>query len=301
MKKYLGMVEVLGAGGELQPLLWDPNHLVAGRAILIIDEGEARIWVWLGEGTTIIQRTTALRQARFIMVNGFHIEKIQVGTKCTEFIEVQGSLDEPNAKPLLKLLKEHSKTAEYLVIVKEEEVVPPVDKSFQKRVEAIAQTITPEPIRQPPPVRRRMLSYEEQLASKVLFAVSDCYGYATMKPLGPNKFEVSTSRLNVRFHCEGDAILFSLILAASQDDIDSFIRCFGKPPQLDATGQQIVDTSLGEVTVTEEQEESMSLAEKMRKQISELKGSTESKDKEPEESSPEEKGDEKPREEEFYF
>ncbi|MFX1562699.1 MAG: hypothetical protein ACFFDP_05280 [Promethearchaeota archaeon] len=314
MKKYLAMIEVLGEGGELQPLLWDPNHLVAGRAILIVDEKEGRIWVWLGEGTTIIQRTTALRQTRFIMVNGFSIENVLVGTKCTNFIEISGNLDESIANALRKLLKEYSKTSQYLIVVEEEEKTPVADDAFQRRVDAIAHTITPEPIRQPPPIKRRMLSYEEQLASKVLFAVSDCYGYAIMKPLGPNRFEVSTRRLNARFHCDGDAILFSLILAAAQDDIDSFTNCYGQPPQFDATGQQIIDPSLGGVTVTrepEEEKEPMSLTEKMRRQLHELSERTVKEEKEEleeseepeisEESSSKEEDDEEARDEEFYF
>ncbi len=310
MKRYAAMVEVLGEGGELQPLLWNPNHLVDGRAILIVDEGEGKIWVWLGEDTTIVQRTTALRQARFIMVNGFRIENILVGTKCTEFIEISKSLDEPIARPLQKLLKEHSKASEYLVVVKEEESVSTFDTSFQKRVDAISHTIAPEPLRQKPTVRRRMLSYEEQLASKVIFAVSDCYGHAIIKPLGPKQFEVSTSRLNLRFHCDGDSILFSLILAATQDDIDSFAKCFGQIPQLDATGQQIVDSSLAGMTATEKQEEeqqeekqeeTLSLTEKMRRQLSELGESKEDKNTESEESDSEEKDEEERREDEYYF
>jgi len=312
MKRYVAMVEVLGEGGELQPLLWNPNHLVDGRAILIVDEVEGKIWVWLGEGTTIVQRTTALRQSRFIMVNGFRVNNILIGTKCTEFIEISKGMDEPIAKPLQKLLKAHSKAPEYLVVVKDEESVPTFDKAFQKRVEAISHTIAPEPLRQKPVVRRRMLSYEEQLASKVLFAVSDCYGHAIIKPLGPKQFEVSTSRLNVRFHCEGDAILFSLILAASQDDVDSFASCFGQTPQFDATGQQIIDSSLAGVTVTkrpkeqeekqgEKQDKPISLTERMRRQLSELGKSIENKSTESEESSSEEKDELESREDESYF
>ena len=280
MREYIGMIEVLGETGELQPLYWNPSHLVDGRSILIVDEPGARIWVWLGRGTTLIQRTTAIRQARFIKRNGFHVGDINVGTKATEFIEIPGELKDTKADLLRALFDEHPKKSEYLVVVETKEEISTFDDEFQTRVDAIEQTIIPEPIRQPAPVRRRMLSYEEQLASKVLFAVADCYGHATMKPLGPNAFEVNVIRLQLRFQSAGDAILFSYIRAASQDDIDAFSRCYGQQPELMADGQQFIDTSIAGVAVPPEAEvvtvekagEGVSVFDTMKKQLSQLRG-----------------------------
>ena len=275
MKKYLSMIEVLGEGGELQPLLWSPNHLTDGRTILIVDEAEARIWVWLGKGTTMVQRTTALRQARFIMRNGIHIEETSLGTKCTEFIEIGGDLNISKAAPLRDVLEANPKAEEYLIVVKHEEALPTPDEAFQSKVDAIEQTILPEPTRQPPQPRRRILTYEEQLAAKVLYAVSDCYGQATITPLGPNQFEVSVPRLQLRFFCQGDAILFSLIRAAAQDDIDGFSRCFGQSPQLTENGQQYIDPALAAGAPLEERrvptKEPTSIADSVRQQLSKLK------------------------------
>lgn len=272
MKQYIGMIEVLGEGGELQPLHWNPKHLVDGRAILVVDEKEAVIWVWLGHGTSLIQRTTTLRQARFIMRNGIHVEGVGFGTKCTTFIEVSGNLKTAKAAPLRKLLEDYPKEADFLIVVEETEEISTFDETFQDRVEGFEQAIMPEPIRQATPVRRRMLTYEEQLATKVLFAVADCYGQATMNPIGPNEFQVAVLRLQLRFILEGDNILFTEIRAASQTDIDAFSRCFGQQPQLTADGQQTIMPSITDVEAPSKEagEEPFSVVDSMRKQLSEL-------------------------------
>lgn len=271
MKQYIGMIEVLGEGGELQPLHWNPGHLVDGRAILIVDEAEAIIWVWLGRGTSMLQRTTALRQARFIMKNGIHVNDIHFGTKCTNFLEVPGDLKNPKAALLHKLLETNQKTSDFLVVIEEETQISTFDEVFQERVEAVEQTIVPEPTRRVRPIRRRILTYEEQLASKVFFAVTDCYGQAAISPLGPNEFQVSVLRLQLRFFCQGDEILFSEIRAATQDDIDAFARCFGQQPQLVAEGQQIImETSPGGEPVPANEEKSVSVVDSLREQLSQL-------------------------------
>lgn len=271
------MIEVLGEGGELVPLLWNPSHLVDGRAILVIDENEARLWVWLGRGTTIVQRTTALRQARFIMRNGIQVGDRHVGAKCTEFVEVLGSLNQPSAAPLVGLLKKYPKSSDYLIGIEKEESFTTLEEGFQRRAEVVRQTIAPEPMIQAPKVRRRILSYQEQLACKVLFAVTDLYGQAALVPIGPSEFEVSASRLLLRFTCQGDEIYFSQVRAATQDDVDGFARCFGQQPQLAPAGDQVVDPNLqGTESAPNppvEQPEApkpASVVDAMRKQLSQL-------------------------------
>ncbi len=298
MKQYIGMIEVLGEGGELQPLHWNPRHLVDGRAILIIDEAEAIIWVWLGRETSMLQRTTALRQARFIMKNGIHVNDIHFGTKCTNFIEVPGDLKNPKAALLKKLLETNQKTSDFLVVIEEENQISTFDEVFQERVEAVEQTIAPQPTRQVRPIRRRILTYEEQLASKVFFAVTDCYGQAAISPIGPNEFQVSVLRLQLRFFCQGDEILFSEIRAATQDDIDAFTRCFGQPPQLVAEGQQIImETSPGGEPAPANEEKAVSVVDSLREQLSQL-AKTSPPEKEPKEEAQEkESKDEKNNEE----
>jgi len=275
------MIEVLGEGGELVPLLWNPSHLVDGRAILVIDENEARLWVWLGRGTTIVQRTTALRQARFIMRNGIHVGDRHVGAKCTEFVEVLGSLNQPSTAPLAELLKKYPKSSDYLIGIEKEESFTTLEEGFQRRAEGVRQTIAPEPMIQAPKVRRRILSYQEQLACKVLFAVTDVYGQATLMPIGPSEFEVATSRLVLHFTCQGDEIYFSQVRAASQDDVDGFARCFGQQPQLTPAGDQVVDPNLqGTESAPQpavEQPEApnpVSVVDAMRNQLSQLGSSS---------------------------
>ncbi|MDO8056526.1 MAG: hypothetical protein Q6361_06660 [Candidatus Hermodarchaeota archaeon] len=271
MKQYIGMIEVLGEGGELQPLHWNPNHLIDGRAILIVDESEAIVWVWLGRGTTMLQRSNALRQARFIMRNGIHVEGTHIGTKCTNFIEIPGNLGNERASLLRKLVEANHKTSDFLVVIKDEQVISTFEEAFQDRVEAVEQTIIPQPILKPKTVRRRILTYEEQLATKVLFAVTDCYGQATMIPLGPSEFQVSVLRLQLRFICQGDDILFTEIHAADQEDVDAFARCFGQQPQLTGDGQwfTISPEVVGEAPRAKSQE-SVSVVDSMRKQLSEI-------------------------------
>ncbi len=270
MKKYIGMIEVLGEGGELQPLYWNPKHLVDGRAILIVDEPEALIWIWLGRGTSMLQRTTALRQARFIMRNGIHVDKIQFGTKCTNFIEISGDLQNPKASILRKLLETTQKTSDFLVTVESEPEISTFDEVFQDKIDAIEQTIVPEPTRRVAPIRRRILSYEEQLSSKVLFAVADCYGQASISPIGPNEFQVSVLRLQLRFFCQGDEIFFSEIRAASQEDLDAFARCYGQQPQLAANGQQFIAPAITSATPAQNEGKAVSVVDSMRKQLSQL-------------------------------
>ncbi len=290
------MIEILGEGGEMQPLHWNPNHLVDGRAILIVDEAEGIVWVWLGRGTSMLQRTTALRQARFIMKNGTHVDEIHYGTKCTTFIEVPGDLQNPKASLLQKLLETHEKTSDFLVVIDEEAPISTFEETFQEKVEVIEQTIVPEPVRKATPVRRRILTYEEQLASKVLFAVADCYGQANMIPVGPNEFQVTVLRLQLRFFCHGEAILFSEIRAVAQEDIDAFVRCFGQQPQLTAEGQLIV-TSPGSIAESAPSEESKpaSVVDSMREQLSQI---TQNPQNEEDEVTLEENEEEPPEEEE---
>jgi hypothetical protein len=286
MKQYLGMIEILGEGGEMQPLHWNPKHLVDGRAILIVDEVEGIVWVWLGRGTSMLQRTTALRQARFIMKNGAHVNEIHYGTKCTTFIEVPGDLKNPKASLLQTLLETYQKTSDFLVIIEEDEPVSTFEETFQEKVEVIEQTIVPEPVRKVTPIRRRILTYEEQLASKVLFAVADCYGQANMSPIGPNEFQVSVLRLQLRFFCQGEAILFSEIRAAAQEDIDAFVRCFGQQPQLTADGQFIVTSpGLTSEPAPSENSQPVSVVESMREQLSQIAQNPQNE----EETKPEEK------------
>lgn len=281
VKQYLAMIEVLGEGGELVPLLWNPSHLVDGRAILVIDENEARLWVWLGRGTTIVQRTTALRQARFIMRNGIQVGDRHVGAKCTEFVEVLGSLNQPNAPSLVDLLKKYPKSSDYLIGIEKEESFTTLEEGFQRRAESVRQTIAPEPMIQAPKVRRRILSYQEQIACKVLFAVTDLYGQAALMPVGPSEFEVAAGRLLLRFTCQGDEIYFSNVRAASQDDVDGFARCFGQQPQLTPAGDQVIDPNLQGTEsapnpAVEESEapKPVSVVDAMRKQLSQLGPST---------------------------
>lgn len=293
MKQYIGMIEVLGEGGELQPLHWNPNHLLDGRAILVVDEPEAIVWVWLGQGTSMLQRTTATRQARFIMKNGIHIDEIHFGTKCTNFIEIPGNLESSKATLLKKLLETNPKTSEYLVVVEEEEAISTFDELIQDRVEVFEQAIIPEPTRQKTPTRRRILTYEEQLATKVLFAVADCYGQANMTPIGPSEFQVSVLRLQLRFICQGDAILFTEIRATAPEDLEAFSRCFGQPPQLTADGQQTVGTGIPTPSPeTGEETEQESVFDAMREQLSQLttEPSNEEKVEEAVESESEDKG-----------
>ncbi|MFW9830396.1 MAG: hypothetical protein ACFFD8_01270 [Candidatus Thorarchaeota archaeon] len=271
MKRYIGMIEVLGESGELQPLHWNPKHLVDGRTILVVDEIEGIIWVWLGPGSSMLQRTTALRQARFIMRNGIHVDEIHFGTKCTNFIEVPGDLKNPKASLLKKLLETTQKTSDFLVVIEEEPVVSTFDEILQERAEVFEKAIAPEPTRQVTPQRRRILAYEEQLASKVLFAVTDCYGQGVMTPLGPNEFQVSVLRLQLRFFCQGDNILFSEIRATAQEDIDAFTRCFGQQPQLTAEGDQIIaQRPMEGIPVPNGEETPVSVVDSMRKQLSKL-------------------------------
>jgi hypothetical protein len=283
MKQYIGMIEVLGEGGELQPLHWNPSHLVDGRAILIVDEAEAIVWVWLGRGTTMLQRSNALRQARFIMRNGIHVEDTHIGTKCTNFIEIPGNLQDGKASLLRKLLESNHKTSDFLIVIRDETAVTTFEEAFQERVNAVEQTIAPQPILQPKTVRRRILTYEEQLASKVLFAVTDCYGQATMVPLGPSEFQVSVMRLQLRFICQGDEILFTEIHAADQEDIEAFARCFGQQPQLTGDGQQF---TISPDAVTEapraRSQQSESVVDSMRKQLFEIGTRPKSEEEEPE-------------------
>ena len=281
----------------MQPLHWNPKHLVAGRAILIVDEAEGIVWVWLGRGTSMLQRTTALRQARFIMKNGTHVDDIHYGTKCTNFIEVPGDLSSPKVSLLKKLLEDHPKTSDYLVVVEEAEIISTFEESFQDKVEVIEQTIVPEPVRRVTPIRRRILTYEEQLATKVLFAVSDCYGQATMNPIGPNEFQVSVLRLQMRFFCQGDAILFSEIRATAQEDIDAFTRCFGQQPELTSDGQLYIASTLAiSEPLGSTEEKPVSVVDSMREQLSQISQnpSTNTEEKpEPKEEEPAEEEKEK--------
>ncbi len=259
----------------MQPLHWNPKHLVDGRAILIVDEAEGIVWVWLGRGTSMLQRTTALRQARFIMKNGTHVDKIHYGTKCTNFIEIPGDLKNPKASLLQKRLEENPKTSDYLVVVEEEDPISTFEESFQDKVEVIEQTIVPEPVRQVTPIRRRILTYEEQLATKVLFAMTDCYGQATMNPIGPNEFLVSVLRLQMRFYCQGDAILFSQIRATAQEDIDAFTRCFGQQLQLTSDGQVYIGSTLATLEpITSAEEKPGSVVDSMRRQLFQISQNT---------------------------
>ena len=293
MKQYLGMIEILGEGGEMQPLHWNPKHLVDGRAILIVDEAEGIVWVWLGRGTSMLQRTTALRQARFIMKNGTHVDEIQFGTKCTNFIEVPGDLKSSKASLLKRLLEDNPKTSDYLVVVEEEAKISTFEESFQEKVEVIEQTIVPEPVRQVTPIRRRILTYEEQLATKVLFAVADCYGQATMNPIGPNEFHVSVLRLQMRFFCQGDAILFSEIRAAAQEDIDAFTRCYGQPPELTSEGQLYIASTLTTAEpAASTEEKQVSVVDSMREQLSQISHNTPTEEEGTEESAEEDEPEE---------
>jgi hypothetical protein len=180
-------------------------------------------------------------------------------------------LKNPKAALLQKLFEKYPKTSDFLVVVKEEVEVSTFENSFQDKVEVIEQTIVPEPIRKVTPIRRRILTYEEQLATKVLFAVTDCYGQATMNPIGPSEFQVSVLRLQLRFTCQGDAILFSEIRGAAQEDIDAFARCFGQQPQLTADGQIYVASTLMEKEpATAPDEKQVSVVDSMREQLSQI-------------------------------
>jgi hypothetical protein len=209
------------------------------------------------------------------MKNGTHVDEIQFGTKCTNFIEVPGDLKSPKASLLKKLLTDYPKTSDFLVVVEEDEVISTFEESFQEKVEVIEQTIVPEPIRRVTPIRRRILTYEEQLATKVLFAVADCYGQATMNPIGPNEFQVSVLRLQMRFFCQGDAILFSEIRAVAQEDIEAFSRCYGQQPQLTSDGQLYVASTLttSDSTVSTD-EKPVSVVDSMREQLSQISQNT---------------------------
>jgi hypothetical protein len=284
MKGYLALIEV-AESGELQSLSWDPEHLMDGRVILVIDEPKERIWVWLGRATSVVQRTTALRQTRFILRNGFKIQDITVGAKCTEFVEVTGESTDSRIGELHELFKAHPKVdALFISIGVEAKPEAAIAEAFRKRLETFGEAIAPDPSSgtiRAKSVRttRRLLSYEEQLAGKVLFAASDVYGEASITPKGPGEFVVKTPRLLLHFFCRNDDILFSLFQAAAPEDAERFIQAFGQQPKILEDGEYRVDPSLGMAPKTEDTPppaaapvETPSVTDKMRKQLSETLG-----------------------------
>ncbi len=279
MTKYLALIEV-AESGELEPLSWDPDHLMDGRVVLVIDEPQARIWVWLGLATNVVQRTTALRQTRFILRNGFKIKDITIGARCTEFIEVTGESTDTRISELHQLFKTHPKEDALFVAVGKEEAKPDssIAEAFQKRLETFDEAITPDShsihartIR----ATRRLLSYEEQLAGKVLFAAADVYGEATITPHGPSGFRVRTPQLLLHFYCQNDDILFSLFQAATTEDAEKFIQAFGQQPIILENGEYRIDSAFSTEPKTEAvppPSEPVSVTDKMRKQLGETLG-----------------------------
>ncbi len=281
MKRYLALIEV-AESGELQPLSWDPDHLMDGRVVLVIDEPEARIWVWLGLATNIVQRTTAIRQARFILCNGFKIQDFTIGARCTEFIEVSGESTDSRISELHHLFKTYPKVDALFVSVGKEVETPEstIAEAFQKRLETFDEAFTPDPSTRSIRAKsiratRRLLSYEEQLAGKVLFAASDVYGEATITPQGPSEFKVRTPRLLLHFFCQNDDIVFSLFQAAAPEDAERFIQVFGQQPKILENGEYRIDSSFGNEPTTEDippPAEPVSVTDKMRKQLSQTLG-----------------------------
>jgi hypothetical protein len=92
-----------------------------------------------------------------------------------------------------------------------------------------------------------------------------------MNPIGPSEFQVSVLRLQLRFVCQGDAILFTEIRAATQEDIDAFSRCFGQQPQLTSDGQMVVaSASISPEPSALTEEQSVSVVDSMREQLSQI-------------------------------
>ncbi len=281
MKGYLALIEV-AESGELEPLSWDPDHLMDGRVVLVIDEPRAKIWVWLGLATNVVQRTTALRQTRFILRNGFKIEDITVGARCTEFIEVTGESTDTRIGELRQLLKAHPKEDAFFITVgkEEEKTESIIAEAFQKRLETFGEAITPDSSTRSIRAKairatRRLLSYEEQLAGKVLFSAADVYGEATITPRGPDEFTVRTPQLLLHFFCRNDDILFSLFQACTPEDAEKFIQVFGQKPIILENGEYRIDSSFGTEPKTEDSPppaEPVSVTDKMRKQLSETLG-----------------------------
>ncbi|MFX1476177.1 MAG: hypothetical protein ACFFCO_11960 [Promethearchaeota archaeon] len=284
MKGYLALIEV-AESGELQSLSWDPDHLMDGRVILVIDEPKKRIWVWLGRATSVVQRTTALRQTRFILRNGFKIQDITVGAKCTEFVEVTGESTDSRIGELRELFKAHPKEdALFISIGVEAKPEAAIAEAFQKRLESFDAAIALDPSSRSIRAKsirttRRLLSYEEQLAGKVLFAAVDVCDEASITSRGPSEFIVRTSRLLLHFFCQSDDILFSLFQAATTEDAEQFIQAFGQQPIILENGEYRIDPSFVTEPKTEEPPspaatpvEPVSVTDKMRKQLSETLG-----------------------------
>ena len=283
MKGYLALIEV-AESGELEPLSWDPDHLMDGRVILVIDEPQARIWVWLGLATSVVQRTTALRQTRFILRNGFKINDITIGARCEEFIEVTGESTDTRIDELRQLFKTHPKEdALFITVGKEETPESVIAEAFQKRLETFDEAIAPDSSTRSIRAKsirttRRLLSYEEQLAGKVLFAAADVYGEATIIPKGPNEFQIRTPQLLLHFFCQDDNILFSLFQAASPGDAEKFIKAFGQNPIILENGIYRIDSSSPPKSTPQPDAPrtpsaaAVSVTDKMRKQLSETLG-----------------------------
>jgi hypothetical protein len=103
---------------------------------------------------------------------------------------------------------------------------------------------------------------------------------------------VSVLRLQLRFICQGDAILFTEIRATAPEDLEAFTRCFGQAPQLTADGQQTVGAGIPTPSPdTAEETEQESVFDAMREQLSQL--TTEPTSEEPVEESVESESEDK--------
>ncbi|MEM1658496.1 MAG: hypothetical protein QXK94_05615 [Candidatus Jordarchaeales archaeon] len=95
--KYMLMVKV--ESGDKAPIPFSQDAINSDSLILLIDEVDSRLYLWMGKNRSMVDKRAAARIAQSVMKGGFSYGKLNVGRNLKELVEIDESkLSEPEVK-----------------------------------------------------------------------------------------------------------------------------------------------------------------------------------------------------------
>lgn len=145
--KYMLMVRV--ESGDKSPIPFSQDAINSDSLILLVDEVDDRLYLWMGKNRSMVDKRAAMRVAQSVMKSGFSYGKLNVGRNLKELVEIDESkLSEPEVKEKFDLLnavfKRHYVAKDKVLVEVVELPSPSVKAPVPPSTEAEAAVKTPQ-------------------------------------------------------------------------------------------------------------------------------------------------------------
>ncbi|MEM2109737.1 MAG: hypothetical protein QW327_04540 [Candidatus Odinarchaeota archaeon] len=96
---------IINRDGGLQLVDGNPSLFDDNSVILVVDEENYRIWLYIGAAVSLIHKRAAMRAANSIRRFGYHLNESLIGNKCKELIVIDPETDSEQRSTAVQQLK----------------------------------------------------------------------------------------------------------------------------------------------------------------------------------------------------